>query len=59
MADVLFGLENLGADGLPMWRGRSAGVLEKTSREVVSLVWAERDNGGRYAPGVRTVRRSG
>ena len=37
------------SDGPPLGCGQSAGVLKKSSREVVSLAWAERLDGGRSA----------
>ena len=55
---ALFGLEGRAADSPPLGRGLSAGVLKKSSREVVSLARAERLNYGRSGPGERTVRRS-
>ena len=55
---ALFGLEGRTADGPPLGCGQSAGVLKKSSREVVSLAWAERLDGGRSGPGARTVRMS-
>ena len=55
---TLFGLEGRTADGLPLGRRQSAGVLEKSSREVVSLAWAERLDRGRFGQGERMVRRS-
>ena len=36
---ALFGLEGRSADGLPLGCGQSAGVLKKSTREVVSLAW--------------------
>ena len=44
-------------DGPPLWCGQSAGVLKKSSREVVSLAWAERLDCGLSGQGERTVRR--
>ena len=55
---ALFGLEGRTADGPLLGRGQSEGVLEKSSREVVSLAWAERLDCGRSGPWTRTVRRS-
>ena len=55
---ALFGLEGRTADGPPLGCGQSASVLKKSSREVVSLAWAERLDYGRSGPGGRTVRRS-
>ena len=55
---ALFGLEGRTADGPLLRRGQSEGVLEKSSREVVSLAWAERLDCGRSDPGARTVYRS-
>ena len=55
---ALFGLEGHTADGPPLRCGQSACVLKKSSREVVSLAWAERLYCGRSGPGARTVRRS-
>jgi len=55
---ALFGLEGRTADGPPLGCGQSAGVLKKSSREVVSLAWAERLDCGRSGQGERTVRRS-
>ena len=46
---ALFGLEGRTADGPPLGCGQSAGVLKKSSREVVSLAWAERLDCGRSA----------
>ena len=53
---ALFGLEGRTADGPLLGRGQSEGVLEKSSREVVSLAWAERLDCGRSGQGERTVR---
>ena len=39
---ALFGIEGRTKDGPPLGCGQSAGVLKKSSREVVSLAWAER-----------------
>ena len=55
---ALFGLEGRTANGLPLGCGQSAGVLKNSSREVVSLAWAERLDCGRSDTGARTVRRS-
>ena len=55
---ALFGLEGRTADGPLLGCGQSAGVLKKSSREVVSLAWAERLDCGRSGPWARTVRRS-
>ena len=55
---ALFGLLGRTADGPPLGCGQSAGVLKKSSREVVSLAWAERLERGLSGQGVRTVRRS-
>ena len=55
---ALFGLESRTADGPPLGCGQSVGVLKKSSREVVSLAWAERLDCGQSGPGARTVRRS-
>ena len=55
---VLFGFEGRTADGPPLGCGQSAGVLKKSSRDVVSLAWAERLDCGRSGPWTRTVRRS-
>ena len=55
---ALFGLEGRTADGPLLGRGQSESVLEKSSREVVSLAWAERLYCGRSGPWTRTVRRS-
>ena len=46
---ALSGLEGRTSDGPPLGSGQSAGVLEKLSREVVSLAWAERLDFGRSA----------
>ena len=46
---ALFGLEGRTSDGPPLGSGQSAGVLEKLSREFVSLAWAERLDFGRSA----------
>ena len=46
---ALFGLEGRTADGPPLGCGQSAGVLKKSSREVVSLAWGERLDCGRSA----------
>ena len=46
---ALFGLEGRTTDGPPLGCGQSAGVLKKSSREVVSLAWAERLDCGRSA----------
>ena len=46
----MFGLEGRTADGPPLGCGQSAGVLKKSSREVVSLVGFKSDG--------RTVRGS-
>ena len=43
---ALFGLEGRTADGPPLGCGQSACVLKNSSREVVSLVGAERLNCG-------------
>ena len=40
---ALFGLEGRTTDGPPMGCGQSAGVLKKSSREVVSLAWTTAD----------------
>ena len=56
---ALFGLEGRTADGLPLGCGQSAGVLKKSSREVVSLAWPERLDCGRSGKGVRTIRQRG
>ena len=53
---ALFGIEGRTADGPPLGCGQSAGVLKKSSREVVSLAWAERLDCGRSGPWTRTVR---
>ena len=55
---ALFGLKGRTADGPLLGRGQSEGVLEKSSREVVSLPWTERLDCGRSGPGARMVRRS-
>jgi len=55
---ALFGLEGRTVDGPPLGCGQSAGVLKKSSREVVSLAWAERLDCGLSGKGERTVRRS-
>ena len=55
---ALFGLEGRTADGPPLGSGQSTGVLKKSSREVVSLAWAEWLDCGRSGPGARTGRRS-
>ena len=55
---ALFGLEGRAAAGLPLGSGQSAGVLKNSSREIVSLAWAERLDCRRSGPGARTVRRS-
>ena len=55
---ALFGLDGRTADGPPLGCGQSAGVLKKSSREVVSLAWAERLDCGLSGQGERTVRRS-
>ena len=55
---VLFGLEGRTADGPPMGCGQSAGVLKKSSREVVPLTWAETLDYGWSGPGAQTVRMS-
>ena len=55
---ALYGLEGRTTNGPPLGCGQSAGVLKKSSREVVSLAWAERLYCGRSGPGGRTVRRS-
>ena len=55
---ALFGLEGRTADGPLLGRGQSSGVLEKSSREVVSLAWAERLDCGRSGLGARTVHMS-
>ena len=55
---ALFGLEGRIADGPPLGCGQSTGVLKKSSREVVSLAWAERLDCGRSDQGVRTERPS-
>ena len=54
---ALFGLEGRTADGPPLGCGQSTGVLKKSSREVVSLAWAERLDCGLSGQGERTVRR--
>ena len=43
----LFGIVGRTADGPPLGCGQSAGVLKNSSREVVSLAWAERLDCGR------------
>ena len=48
---ALFGLEGRTADGPPQGCGQSAGVLNNSSREVVSLARVERLNCGRSGPG--------
>ena len=40
---ALFGLEGRTANGLPLGCRQSAGVLKKSSREVVSLAWTTAD----------------
>ena len=55
---TLFGLEGRTVDSPPLGCGQSAGVLKKSSRQVVSLAWAERLDCGRSGPEARTVRRS-
>ena len=55
---ALFGLEGRTADGPPLGCGQSACVLKKSSKEVVSLAWAERLDCGLSGQGERTVRRS-
>ena len=52
---ALFGLDDRTVDGPPLWCGQSAGVLKKSSREVVSLAWAERLDCGRSGQGERMV----
>ena len=56
---ALFEIEGRTADGPPLGCGQSAGVLKKSSREVVSLAWAERLDCGRSGTGARTVRHRG
>ena len=56
---ALFGIEGRTTDGPPLGCGQSACVLKKSSREVVSLAWAERLDCGRSGPGARTVRPRG
>ena len=56
---ALFGLEGRTADGPPLGCGQSTGVLKKSSREVVSLAWAERLYCGRSGLGAQTVRPRG
>ena len=46
------------ADGPAQVGGRSATLFQKLSREVVSLAWAKRLDGGRSDLWTRTVRRS-
>ena len=46
------------ADGPAQVGGRSATLFQKLSREVVSLAWAKRLDGGRSGLWTRTVRRS-
>ena len=48
---ALVGLEGRTVDGPPLGRGQSAGVLNNSSREVVSLARVERLNCGRSGPG--------
>ena len=55
---ALFGLDDRTADGPPLGCGQSAGVLKKSSREFVSLAWAERLDCGWSGQGERTVRMS-
>ena len=55
---ALFGLECRTADNPLLGCGQSASVLKKSSREVVSLAWAERLDCGLSGQGERTVRRS-
>ena len=55
---ALFRLEGRTADGPLLGRGQSEGVLEKSSREVISLAWAERLDCGRSGPWARMIRRS-
>ena len=55
---ALFGLEGRTADGPLLGRGQSEGVLEKSSKEVISLAWAERLDCGRSGPRARMIRRS-
>src|SRR6185503_266657 len=54
---VKFG-QDLAPDGPPLGCGQFAGVLNKSSREVVFLSWAERLDCGLSGQGERTVRRS-